>query len=345
MVGEGRCSLDRLKGVLRLRERQPELSVASKGQKASSLHKTQFFLPRPTFPCTYRVVKRPISEILAVPQCSIEGWTESIRGDVIPGRPPRLCGRGCSPPAELVGHLVLLVVRPSCEPEPNGGCNKLGKHRQPSRRQAWESVSIISMSSTVIGEPFQLYLGSTSAQKILTFEAVYTTHNRDFSSYATVTAQADGIHIWDVSTKLFIAALRSCLMRVQLQNLHAVASYSVGKHVTFAIPAFSLYVTEDGNRSVISYTVVRHFPGASKEHRGRTIWVIRQSISGSVVTASEKTAVLVRSSYPRDAMTFFRHHPRLMSHPFEYVVQVMTRYRCYSFQKMQVSFLPTRRRI
>ena len=162
------------------------------------------------------------------------------------------------------------------------------------------------MSSAIIGEPFQLYLGSTSAQKILTFEAVYTTHNCNFPGYATVTAQADGIHVWDVSTSHFIPALRPSLMRAQLQNLHAVASYSVGKHVTFAIPTFSLYVTEDGNRSVISYTVVRHFPGAPKEHRGRTIWVIQQRISGSGVGASEKTAVLVRflPSRPDD---FIRH--------------------------------------
>jgi hypothetical protein len=155
-------------------------------------------------------VKRPILEILAVPQCSIEGWTESIRGDIIPGRPQRLCGRSCSPPAELVVHLVLLVVRPSCEPGPDGGCNLLGKHEraavQAKRSALTPTLASTSMSSTIIGEPFQLYLGSSSAQKILTCEAVYTTHNRDFPSYATVTAQADGIHVWDVSTKLFYSS-------------------------------------------------------------------------------------------------------------------------------------------
>ncbi|KAF8559460.1 hypothetical protein OG21DRAFT_737554 [Imleria badia] len=131
------------------------------------------------------------------------------------------------------------------------------------------------MSSTIISEPFQLYLGSASAQKIRDFEAIYTTHNPKFPGYATVTAQADGIHVWD------------------LQNLHPVASYSVDKLVKFAVPAFSLYVTEDGNRSVISYTLLKHSPGIPKVHLERIIWVIRQNISGSTVVASEKTAVTV----------------------------------------------------
>ncbi|KAI9574315.1 hypothetical protein HD554DRAFT_22811 [Boletus coccyginus] len=131
------------------------------------------------------------------------------------------------------------------------------------------------MSSTIIGEPFQLYLGSTASQKTICHEAIYTTHNSDFPGYATVTAQADGIHVWD------------------LHNLHAVASYSVGKHVTFAIPVFSLHITEDGNKSVISYALLRHGSGLPKEHRGRTIWVIRQSLSGSRVATCEKTAVVV----------------------------------------------------
>ncbi|KAG6373762.1 hypothetical protein JVT61DRAFT_5904 [Boletus reticuloceps] len=131
------------------------------------------------------------------------------------------------------------------------------------------------MSSTAIGEPYQLYLSSTLAQKSQNFEAIYTTYNRDFPGYATVTAQGDGIHVWDI------------------QNLHAVTSYSVEKLVKFAIPAFSLYVTENGNKSVISYALIGLAPGYPKESRGRTIWVIRQNISGSTALASEKTAVLV----------------------------------------------------
>ena len=59
------------------------------------------------------------------------------------------------------------------------------------------------MNSTIISEPFQLYLSSASAQKKNAFEAIYTTHNPDCPGYATVTAQAEGIHIWDVSKKSF----------------------------------------------------------------------------------------------------------------------------------------------
>ncbi|KAH0840224.1 hypothetical protein J3R83DRAFT_1228 [Lanmaoa asiatica] len=135
-------------------------------------------------------------------------------------------------------------------------------------------ASSTSMNST-IGEPFQLYLSSTSSQKPPDYEAIYSTHNHDSPGYATVTAQADGIHVWD------------------LQNLHPVASYSVGKHVIFATPTYSLYVTEEGNRSVISYTALGLAPDIAKENRGRTIWVIRQSLSGSSVAASEKIVVVV----------------------------------------------------
>ena len=102
----------------------------------------------------------------------------------------------------------------------------------------------------------------------------------------------------------FILPLRPNLMQVQLQNLHAVASYSVDKHITFAIPAFSLYKTEDGNKSVISYALIARAPGLAPHLRGHTIWVIRQSISSTTVAESEKTALPVRSFCPRDSMTF-----------------------------------------
>lgn len=66
--------------------------------------------------------------MLAVSQGSIEAGIGCIRGGVIPGLRQRLCGRGCSLPAQLVGYLLVLVVRPSCEPEPDvedGGGDEL----------------------------------------------------------------------------------------------------------------------------------------------------------------------------------------------------------------------------
>ncbi|KAF9236212.1 hypothetical protein BU15DRAFT_50422 [Melanogaster broomeanus] len=131
------------------------------------------------------------------------------------------------------------------------------------------------MSSTV-GEPFQLCLSSTFSQKVSpTHQALYATYNNNFRGYATVTGQADGIHVWDI------------------QNLHSAVSYSVGEHVTFSAPAFSRCVVEDDSRSVVSYVVIRQAPDVVKANRERTIWVIRQGLSGSRSLAAVKSAVVV----------------------------------------------------
>ncbi|KAF9226831.1 hypothetical protein BS17DRAFT_800784 [Gyrodon lividus] len=130
------------------------------------------------------------------------------------------------------------------------------------------------MSSTV-GEPFQLYLSSTFSQKVASNQAVYTTYNSNFRGYATVTGQTDGIHVWN------------------LQDLHSAASYSVGEHVTFSAPALSRCIVEDGTRSVVSYAVIRQAPDIVKANRERTIWVIKQGLSGLKSVATEKNAIVV----------------------------------------------------
>ena len=49
VVEEGKGSLDQLKGLIRLRERQLESSEAWKGQKASLLQRTQFLTKAQVF--------------------------------------------------------------------------------------------------------------------------------------------------------------------------------------------------------------------------------------------------------------------------------------------------------
>lgn len=65
-----------------------------------------------------------------------------------------------------------------------------------------------------------------------------------------------------------------------------------------------MHVTEDGKRSVINYAVLGNAPGSPKNQRERIIWAIRQSLSGSRVAASDKIAVVVRSSALEIQLTF-----------------------------------------
>ncbi|KIJ20517.1 hypothetical protein PAXINDRAFT_96702, partial [Paxillus involutus ATCC 200175] len=154
-------------------------------------------------------------------------------------------------------------------------CERFGLIPTPRNQFLALTLSNTSMSSS-IGEPFQLHLSSTFSQKTTAnHQAVYTTYNSNFRGYATVTGQADCIHVWN------------------LQNLHSVASYSVGEHVSFSAPAFSRCVVEDGSRSVVSYAVISQAPDIVNANRGRTIWVIKQGLSGPRSVTTEKSVVVV----------------------------------------------------
>ncbi|KAH7887398.1 hypothetical protein F5I97DRAFT_1941864 [Phlebopus sp. FC_14] len=100
-------------------------------------------------------------------------------------------------------------------------------------------------------------------------------YDKNFRGYATVTAQGEGIHVWD------------------LDSIHSVASHSVGEHVTFSAPAFSRCVVEDRARLAVSYAVIRQAPDVSMADCERTIWIMKQSLSGLQQKANKRKTVVV----------------------------------------------------
>lgn len=131
--------------------------------------------------------------------------------------------------------------------------------------------------SSSIGEPFQLYSTNTSAKNFsLNSRPVYTTYNPNFRKHVTLTIQGDGIHVVDVD------------------SLHSVVSHSVGDHVSFSAPAFSRSIAEgDDVRFSVTYAVIKQAPEVVKANRERTIWIMKQTLSGLRVAKDERKSVVV----------------------------------------------------
>lgn len=198
------------------------------------------------------------------------------------------------------------------------------------------------MSSTIISEPFQLYLGSASAQKIPGFEAIYTTHNPNFPGYATVTAQSDGIHVWDVSKKSFYSAFATKSDNTSAAPEPPSCSF-VFRGQACQVRSTCFQSVCHRGREQVGYQLhtPKTFPGRTQNtsrayHLGNTTKHFRRNRRSKREDCCNCTLFL-----PSRSNDLRRRHLRLISHLFEYVVPVMTRYRCYSFQKMEVSSLPT----
>ncbi|KAG6331869.1 hypothetical protein ID866_7220, partial [Astraeus odoratus] len=88
-------------------------------------------------------------------------------------------------------------------------------------------------------------------------------------------ARTEGIHVVDV------------------ENIHSVVSHSIGDHVSFSAPAFSRSVVEDNVRSSITYAVIKQAPEVAKAECERTIWIMKQTLSGARVAKDEKKVVVV----------------------------------------------------
>lgn len=128
------------------------------------------------------------------------------------------------------------------------------------------------MGST-IGEPFLLY--STNAQTKKGTRSIYTTYNPKFRGHATVTIQGDGLRIVDV------------------ENIHSVVSHSVGDCVSFAAPALTRRVLEEETQMAVTYAVVKQAPEVAKVDQERTIWIMKQPLSGSRVVKEARKVVVV----------------------------------------------------
>ncbi|KAG2157287.1 hypothetical protein DEU56DRAFT_12959 [Suillus clintonianus] len=131
--------------------------------------------------------------------------------------------------------------------------------------------------SSLIGEPFQVssYSVPTKTRHEKAHNPTCVSYSRDFSGHATVTVQAEGIHIVDLS------------------ELHTVASHTCGSNVTFSGPASSRCTPEDGGRICTTYAVISSAPEVAVKNRNRTVWIMKQKISGGTLGKSDKREIVV----------------------------------------------------
>ncbi|KAG6812938.1 hypothetical protein H0H92_015258 [Tricholoma furcatifolium] len=139
-----------------------------------------------------------------------------------------------------------------------------------------------------IGEPFTLSTYATSQQPIKSGStskkkrgnpSVFATYGKASGSSdgcATVTAQAEGVHVLDIST------------------LHPVISHTLGPSTTFACPAITC--RSQGTEATCStYAVISTSSDVTAEESGRTIWMWKDTLSGQLEEHSsqkKKTVVL-----------------------------------------------------
>ncbi|KAG1756596.1 uncharacterized protein EDB91DRAFT_1093491 [Suillus paluster] len=131
--------------------------------------------------------------------------------------------------------------------------------------------------SSSIGEPFQVssYPVPTKRTHEKVHHPTYVSYSYNFSRHATVTVQAEGIHIVDLS------------------ELHTVVSHTCGSNVTFSGPASSRCTSEDGGRICTTYAVVSSAPEVAVKNRDRTVWIMKQKMSGGALGKSEKREIVM----------------------------------------------------
>jgi len=150
--------------------------------------------------------------------------------------------------------------------------------------------------SSLIGEPFQVssYPVPTKTRHQKAHNLTYASYSREFPGHATVTVQAEGIHIIDVS---FLNSCRDALMVIfyfQLSELHTVASHTCGSNVAFSGPAISRCTPEADGRICTTYALVSSAPEVTVKNRDRTLWIMKQKILGGTLGKSDKREIVVR---------------------------------------------------
>ncbi|KAG5635014.1 hypothetical protein H0H81_012717 [Sphagnurus paluster] len=140
-----------------------------------------------------------------------------------------------------------------------------------------------------IGEPFVLSTYGTS-QKLprasVTISkkrepaSVFATYGKASGSsdgYATVTAQADGVHILDIST------------------LHPVISHTLGPATTFSCPAVTCNTKQGVESICTTYAAIDNSADISADEIGRTIWMWRENLSSRLEerTSQKKKSVVI----------------------------------------------------
>ncbi|KAG1827107.1 uncharacterized protein BJ212DRAFT_1474290 [Suillus subaureus] len=131
--------------------------------------------------------------------------------------------------------------------------------------------------SSLIGEPFQVssYPISTKTRHDKVHNPTYASYSRDFPGHATVTVQAEGIHIIDLS------------------ELHTVASHTCGSNVAFSGPASSRCTPEGDGRVCTTYALISSAPEVAVKNRNRTVWIMKQKILGGTLDKSDKHEIVL----------------------------------------------------
>ncbi|KAH0588051.1 hypothetical protein H2248_006781 [Termitomyces sp. 'cryptogamus'] len=144
--------------------------------------------------------------------------------------------------------------------------------------------------SASINEPFvlstysssqRLSKNASSSKNQQGHPSVFATYGKASGSsdgYATVAAQADGVHVLDIST------------------LHPVISHTLGPSITFSCPAITRNTQEGDNDICSTYVGIASCSDIPAEESGCTIWMWRQNLSGRLEesTSQKKKTVLLQ---------------------------------------------------
>ncbi|RDB20161.1 hypothetical protein Hypma_012958 [Hypsizygus marmoreus] len=143
--------------------------------------------------------------------------------------------------------------------------------------------------NTFINEPFVLSTYGTSTQlsklasgskKQRSTASIFASHEKASGSsdgYATITAQADGIHVLDVST------------------LHPVISHTLGPSTTFSCAAVTRNTVQGTDQICTTYAAIETSSDIGEDESGRTIWMWRENLSGPLEdrAAQKKRSALI----------------------------------------------------
>ncbi|TFK43898.1 hypothetical protein BDQ12DRAFT_623122 [Crucibulum laeve] len=144
-----------------------------------------------------------------------------------------------------------------------------------------------------INEPFLLssYASTTKAQKSKTESKrpanVYATYQKASSSsdgYVTVAAQADGVHVVDVST------------------LHPVISHTLGPSSRFSCPAITTISSSNAAQTCTTYCVPSAASDIPTSEAGRTIWAWTEDLSSSLADRARQTKKVAVIPHPIEGL-------------------------------------------
>ncbi|KAL4267389.1 Nucleolar protein 11 [Pleurotus pulmonarius] len=143
-------------------------------------------------------------------------------------------------------------------------------------------------ANTSISEPFVLAsYGNSSAtgsskdggqNQSAVYATSYAGSSGSSDGLATVTAQGDGIHIFDLSTS------------------NPVASQTLGPSTFFASPAVTQVVSEESKKNCTIYAAIQTSSDLSQDSSGRCIWIWEEDLINSTGSSRKKQEITLPHS-------------------------------------------------